>query len=137
MTGRPDSSSTARLARAGFAEPDKAAAALEALTSRGVGDEELVAALALTADPDAALLSLDELVGRLAEPTELQSTFVADPGARHRLLAVLGASPALAEHLMRHPDDWRAAADARLQPPSAPSAPRAGASFETVRLARA
>ena len=119
MTGRPDSSSTARLARAGFAEPDKAAAALEALTLRGVGDEELVAALALTADPDAALLSLDELAGRLTEPAELQNTFIADPGARNRLLAVLGASQALADHLMRHPDDWRAAADARLQPPSA------------------
>ncbi len=118
MTGRPDSSSTARLARAGFAEPDKAAAALESLTSRGVGDEELVAAVALTADPDAALLSLDELAGRVADPAELQSTFVADAGAQHRLLAVLGASPALAEHLMRHPDDWRAAADARLRPPS-------------------
>jgi glutamate-ammonia-ligase adenylyltransferase len=120
VTGRPDSSSSARLARAGFSEPDKAAAALESLTHRGVGDEEeLVAALARSADPDAALLSLDELAGRLAEPTELRSTFTADPGARDRLLAVLGASPALAEHLMRHPDDWRAAADARLQPPSA------------------
>jgi glutamate-ammonia-ligase adenylyltransferase len=119
VTGRPDSSSTARLARAGFAEPDKAAAALESLTHRGVGDEDLVAALALTADPDAALLSLDELAGRLAEPAELHKTFNADPGARNRLLAVLGASQALADHLMRHPGDWRAAADARLQPPSA------------------
>jgi [glutamine synthetase] adenylyltransferase / [glutamine synthetase]-adenylyl-L-tyrosine phosphorylase len=118
VTGRPDSSSTARLARAGFAEPDKAAAALESLTSRGVGDDELVAALALTADPDAALLSLDELAGRLAEPTELQGTFIAEPGARDRLLAVLGASQALADHLVRHPDDWRAAADAHLKAPS-------------------
>jgi glutamate-ammonia-ligase adenylyltransferase len=120
VTGRPDSSSTARLARAGFAEPDKAVAALESLNHRGVGDEdELVAAIALTADPDAALLSLDDLAGRLADAAELRRTFSADPGARDRLLAVLGASPALAEHLMRHPDDWRAAADARLQPPSA------------------
>jgi glutamate-ammonia-ligase adenylyltransferase len=120
VTGRPDSSSAARLARAGFSEPDKAAAALESLTHRGVGDEEeLVAALALSADPDAAILALDELAGRLPEPTRLRSTFAADPGARDRLLAVLGASPALAEHLLRHPDDWRAAADARLQPPSA------------------
>ena len=119
MTGRRDSSSTARLARAGFSEPDKAAAALESLTRRGVGDEEeLVAALALTADPDAALLSLDDLAGRLGDAAELRSTFDADPSARNRLLTVLGASPALAEHLMRHPDDWRAAADARLQPPS-------------------
>ncbi|MEP6760562.1 MAG: bifunctional [glutamine synthetase] adenylyltransferase/[glutamine synthetase]-adenylyl-L-tyrosine phosphorylase, partial [Sporichthyaceae bacterium] len=118
MTGRRDSSSAARLARAGFSDPDKAATALESLTRHGVGDEDMVSALALTADPDAALMSLDGLAGRLTEPAELRSTFTADSGARDRLLAVLGASPALAEHLLRHPEDWRAAADARLQPPS-------------------
>ena len=36
------------------------------------------------------------------------------PGpARERVLAVLGASAALTDHLVAHPDQWRAAVDAR------------------------
>jgi betaine-aldehyde dehydrogenase len=40
----------------------------------------------------------------MAEPAELHRTMAADEGARDRMLAVLGASPSLAEHLIRHPD---------------------------------
>ena len=119
MTGRRDGSGTARLARAGFAEPASAAPALASLIGLGVGDEEdLVAALGLTADPDAALASLEQLASRLPDAKALATAFSEDPGARDRVFAVLGASPALAEHLLRHPDDWRAAGDAQQRTPS-------------------
>ena len=119
VDGRSDSG-TARLARAGFSEPASAAPALESLTGLGVGDEdELVAALALTADPDAALSFLAQLASRLPDPAALTEAFAADAEARDRLLAVLGASPALAEHLLRHPEDWRAATEAQQRTPAA------------------
>jgi glutamate-ammonia-ligase adenylyltransferase len=70
----------------------------------------LLSALGSVPDPDLALLSLariaeavagrpgrDDLAGHLTRP--------GDP-VRDRLLAVLGTSAALGEHLARHPDQW-------------------------------
>jgi len=66
-------------------------------------DEAIVTALAAAPDPDLALARL----ARLPRDDLLLSGLRADPGLRSRLAAVLGMSAALAEHLRRHPADWR------------------------------
>jgi glutamate-ammonia-ligase adenylyltransferase len=96
------------------------------------GGRELVDALAAAADPDLALLTLVRLVeaqgpdsgrantgrselaaGRVSiERSELAARGLLDrlraaPGLRRRLIGVLGASAALGDHLVAHPDEWR------------------------------
>ena len=113
------------LARNGFVDLDRAIAllddpALHALPDGGVGglDEGLLAALGETADPDAALLGLVRLLESLRrhEKQELTDELVAelasDGVGRTRILAVLGASTALVDHLVRHPGHWVDAARA-------------------------
>ena len=68
-----------------------------------------MALLARTADPDQALAELTRLAGR-AGP-ELVAELADDEGTSMRLLSVLGASQALADHLCRHPEQWRELAD--------------------------
>ena len=59
MTRARGSSAEARLARLGFTEPAQAAAALDSGALDGlVDDDDVLADLAATADPDAALLRL-------------------------------------------------------------------------------
>lgn len=73
-----------------------------------------MAELAATPDPDLALLSLVRLLEVAGgEADELVRTLRADRMATSRLLAVVGASSALADHLVAHPTDWRRAAQAR------------------------
>jgi glutamate-ammonia-ligase adenylyltransferase len=94
-----------RLASLGFADADGA----ERLITDGLaldipgGDADLIEALAAAADPDAALAGL----ARLAAEAGLLAALRADPDFRLRLTAVLGASTALADHLARHPGEWR------------------------------
>ncbi|MDG4765099.1 bifunctional [glutamine synthetase] adenylyltransferase/[glutamine synthetase]-adenylyl-L-tyrosine phosphorylase [Solwaraspora sp. WMMD406] len=97
---------------------------------------ELLAALSRAADPDLALRQLHRLVeahqragagatngGRRAfgprPPTDGRATdgpgdettvltaLHADPGLRRRLIAVLGASSSLGDHLVANPDQWQ------------------------------
>jgi len=94
-----------RLAALGFADTATAQRLLSdelALDAAGA-DAELVAAIARAPDPDLALAGLT----KLPRDPELTDGLREDPGLRDRLLAVLGASPALADHLRRHPADWR------------------------------
>ena len=103
----------------------------------GPGAEELIESLALTADPDMALLSLVRLaeVATAAESRPAASPDDVEPGCtptpaallrgllsapdagtrehRHRLLAVLGASQALGDFLVAHPERITALAPAR------------------------
>ncbi|MFL6100024.1 MAG: bifunctional [glutamine synthetase] adenylyltransferase/[glutamine synthetase]-adenylyl-L-tyrosine phosphorylase, partial [Actinomycetales bacterium] len=120
-----------RLARLGFREPARADVllhdpALAGLTDplEDVFDDGLVAALSSTADPDRALLGLVRLMEslaalgaredaagveeRAADPAGLRALLRTGGVVRDRLLAVLGASVALGDHLARHPDDWTA-----------------------------
>jgi glutamate-ammonia-ligase adenylyltransferase len=102
-------SAVAHLARAGFTD---AAAAQTALASLGLTDHDaVVPALAGSADPDLAVTAL----ARVAETADDRAAFLTtlrdDEGFRERLLAVLGASDALGEHLVRHPAQWRLLAD--------------------------
>ncbi|MET8837835.1 bifunctional [glutamine synthetase] adenylyltransferase/[glutamine synthetase]-adenylyl-L-tyrosine phosphorylase [Micromonospora sp. NPDC004540] len=111
-----------RLARYGFAEADGGARAADLLGPDGLGlwrteeqeptDEaagELLAALSRAADPDLALRQLHRLVEaerRDGEKPAVLDALAADPGLRRRLVAVLGASSALGDHLVANPQQW-------------------------------
>ncbi len=119
------SSPEARLARLGFTDTGRVAATLAVLglgldTDRGA---TIVPALAAGADPDLALATLRRIV-EAATPGEVRALLAAlttRPAARRRFCAVLGASAALGEHLVRHPADWYLLADdgAAADPPTA------------------
>jgi [glutamine synthetase] adenylyltransferase / [glutamine synthetase]-adenylyl-L-tyrosine phosphorylase len=89
------------MARFGFWDATTAAAAAERLAL----DEGTLAALSAAADPDLALRTLERLV-EVAGRAPLDG-LVAESGLRRRLIAVLGASAALGDHLVAHPDDWQ------------------------------
>jgi glutamate-ammonia-ligase adenylyltransferase len=59
----------------------------------------LLAALARQAEPDRAFLHFDTLISRQRAGIQLFSLFQRNPALLDRLAAVLGAAPALAEHL--------------------------------------
>ncbi|MFI2422934.1 bifunctional [glutamine synthetase] adenylyltransferase/[glutamine synthetase]-adenylyl-L-tyrosine phosphorylase [Streptomyces sp. NPDC018955] len=113
MTSAPGrrSSTFTRLLRHGFTDPS---AAERLLDSAGLtlvrNDPVLLDALGATADPDLALQGLVRLLevqdGATARQ-ELLDTLIAAKPLRDRLLGVLGASEALADHLARHPGDWQ------------------------------
>ncbi len=123
MTLRRGGSATARLARVGFTEPDRAAALLAEPPLADLvaddGDEPLFTALAASADPDTALAGLGNLLAASTEATAVVSALRDDEDLRNRLTAVLGSSLALAAHLARHPDEWRLLAGPAGARPSA------------------
>ena len=114
--------------------------------------EELIDSLALTADPDMALLSLVRLAeaataaesahrasvggvetGGTTTPAALLCSVMSDPAAgprehRRRLLAVLGASQALGDFLVAHPERLTALAPDRAW--DAPQEPGAGEALQ-------
>ncbi|MCT9010152.1 bifunctional [glutamine synthetase] adenylyltransferase/[glutamine synthetase]-adenylyl-L-tyrosine phosphorylase [Streptomyces rhizosphaerihabitans] len=105
------SSTFTRLLRHGFTDPSAAERLLEGPELAPVrSDPVLLDALGATADPDLALLGLVRLVeAQDTHPAqrELLDTLIAAKPLRDRLLGVLGASAALADHLARHPHDWQ------------------------------
>ncbi|MEU5524148.1 bifunctional [glutamine synthetase] adenylyltransferase/[glutamine synthetase]-adenylyl-L-tyrosine phosphorylase [Streptomyces sp. NPDC047860] len=114
MTSAPGrrSSIFTRLLRHGFTDPSAAERLLDSDELAPVrSDPVLLDALGQTADPDLALLGLVRLLEAQDGATarqELLDTLIAAKPLRDRLLGVLGASEALAEHLARHPSDWQA-----------------------------
>ena len=114
----------AAVARLGFDDParvlrllaDPAVADLISSTDR-IEEHGLAAALSRTVDPDAAALGIVRVMESVARDRELYAEVTAalsTPGpARERVLAVLGASAALTDHLVAHPEQWRAAVEAR------------------------
>ncbi|WP_310963807.1 bifunctional [glutamine synthetase] adenylyltransferase/[glutamine synthetase]-adenylyl-L-tyrosine phosphorylase [Nocardioides terrisoli] len=110
MSPRSDSTRS-QLVRLGFVDPDASAARLAQL---GADPAPLPALLARTADPDQALASLVDLADVVADRDALLEEVAYDEGTAMRLLCVLGASPALAQHLIRHPDQWHELADPSL-----------------------
>jgi len=99
------------LLRHGFADVDRALTELAELGSAG---RELVAILGWSAEPSAALSALLRLADAVEDRDELLAALTADEGTAMRLLCVLGASAALADHLVSHPDHWRVLQDATL-----------------------
>src|SRR4051794_22288168 len=91
-----------RLLRHGFTDPQTAARLLDSPALSAVrSDSVLLDALGATADPDLALTGLVRLVealGRGEQRTLLDTLTTAKP-LRDRLLGVVGASAALADHL--------------------------------------
>ncbi|MFJ9741411.1 bifunctional [glutamine synthetase] adenylyltransferase/[glutamine synthetase]-adenylyl-L-tyrosine phosphorylase [Streptomyces sp. NPDC101166] len=113
MTGPGRRSSTfTRLLRHGFTDPSAAERLLDGGELSAVrNDPVLLEALGRTADPDLALHGLVRLLEAQPGATarrELLDTVIAAKPLRDRLLGVLGASAALADHLARHPRDWEA-----------------------------
>ncbi|MDT0276248.1 bifunctional [glutamine synthetase] adenylyltransferase/[glutamine synthetase]-adenylyl-L-tyrosine phosphorylase [Blastococcus goldschmidtiae] len=112
-----------RLVRFGFEDGERAARLLSHpdlglwdLERNEPADPEagpVVAALARAGDPDLAVRSLHRLVEALDEADDtgdsaasLLARLRGSAPLRSRLLAVLGASSGLADHLAAHPDDW-------------------------------
>ena len=123
-------SRTGHLARLGFADPARADTLLDDPALAGLTDpgdevfaEGLPEALSHVADPDLALLGLVRLMESLGKADlddegsggELIAALRHASAGRDRLLAVLGASSALGDHLVTHPDHWRAVTDATRQ----------------------
>ena len=96
--------STGELVRLGFRDAETA---LPALTSLGDAGAPLLPLLARTADPDQALAALVALAEAVDDRAAMLADLSDDEGTAMRLLSVLGASEALAEHLARHPEQWR------------------------------
>jgi len=89
------------LARMGFTDVPRAERELAALGIAADG-HPLLTALAQAADPGLALAG----VARIAErDAALTGQLTSDPEFCARLVAVLGVSKALADHLARHPED--------------------------------
>ncbi|WP_426363555.1 bifunctional [glutamine synthetase] adenylyltransferase/[glutamine synthetase]-adenylyl-L-tyrosine phosphorylase [Streptomyces sp. E-08] len=103
------SSTFSRLLRHGFTDPSGAERLLDVPELSALrGDSVLLDALGATADPDLALRGLVRLVEAQPETERgtLTTTLLSAKPFRDRLLGVLGASEALADHLARHPRDW-------------------------------
>ncbi|EYR64902.1 hypothetical protein N866_02015 [Actinotalea ferrariae CF5-4] len=113
----------ARLVRVGFVEPGRATTLLQeagllallgadAPTDAPV--DALLDALAGVASPDEALVALTRIASAVVGTAheDLVREAATRPGpVRDRLLAVLGGSTALGDHLVRHPEDVAALAD--------------------------
>ncbi|MFE5299887.1 bifunctional [glutamine synthetase] adenylyltransferase/[glutamine synthetase]-adenylyl-L-tyrosine phosphorylase [Streptomyces sp. NPDC056632] len=109
VPGRRSSTFT-RLLRHGFTDPSAAERLLDLDELAALrGDSVLLDALGATADPDLALRGLVRLVEAqpVADRPTLTTTLLSAKPFRDRLLGVLGASEALADHLARHPRDWQ------------------------------
>ncbi|HVT67883.1 MAG TPA: hypothetical protein VHF26_09055, partial [Trebonia sp.] len=115
MSGARTTSLSGWLARMGFADIPRAERELAALGLAGPEftgpelagpgvtgeDHAVLAALAPAADPDLALAGLAQIAER---DDGLLKGLAEDPAFRARLIAVLGVSRALADHLARHPE---------------------------------
>ncbi|WP_350346744.1 bifunctional [glutamine synthetase] adenylyltransferase/[glutamine synthetase]-adenylyl-L-tyrosine phosphorylase [Agromyces sp. G08B096] len=104
------------LARAGFDDLGRAAEHIRELASAtGVAADELAAAFAGAADPDAAVVAARRLRDRAPGETD---RLLADPAAADRLARVLGASRGLADFFERNPAELALLA-AEPEPPAA------------------
>ncbi len=98
------------LARLGLTEPW----AESTLTALGwwkgdrpvAGAEVIMWALARSPDPDLALRTAERLYAEVPDRAALDAALREDAGLRGRLLALLGSSTALGDHLVTHPDRW-------------------------------
>ncbi|HVL84362.1 MAG TPA: bifunctional [glutamine synthetase] adenylyltransferase/[glutamine synthetase]-adenylyl-L-tyrosine phosphorylase [Pseudonocardia sp.] len=119
------------LARLGFTEPRAGAIVAE----RGWWAEDgadgaagpvadaapIMWALARSPDPDLAVRTVERLFAAAPDAPALDAALRADPVLRGRLLALLGSSTALGDHLVAHPDRWRRLV-AGAPAPAAPAA---------------
>ncbi|GAA1771349.1 bifunctional [glutamine synthetase] adenylyltransferase/[glutamine synthetase]-adenylyl-L-tyrosine phosphorylase [Pseudarthrobacter sulfonivorans] len=90
-----------RLISAGFSDLEKGGRFLAAPELEGLDPERVFAGLQMAANPDVALQSLVRLIEKHPALRELAA---ADPETSEPLYRVLGASEALGEFLIRHPE---------------------------------
>jgi len=113
-------SGAGRLVRLGFVDPRAAVLDLEQCRlwdGDRPADEAaqvVLAALGDVAAPDLAAAALARMVAAAPHPAELLDGLRQRDGLLRRLLAVLGSSVALGDHLVAYPDDWRVLADDEL-----------------------
>ncbi len=144
VTSTRSTSVAGQLARLGFADPARAERFMADPALAGLFDplddvfeDGLLVDLAESPDPDLALLSLVRLMESLrdmarrdpddpdvqhADASHLLQTVRVGGRVRERLLAVLGSSAALGDHLARHPAHWPALTE---DEPAGPQALRA------------
>ncbi|HEY0815701.1 MAG TPA: bifunctional [glutamine synthetase] adenylyltransferase/[glutamine synthetase]-adenylyl-L-tyrosine phosphorylase [Pseudonocardia sp.] len=100
----------ASLARLGLTEPWAEATLTElgwwAGDRPAAGAESVMWALARSPDPDLALRGVERLVAAVPDRTAFDAAIRAEVGLRGRLLALLGSSTTLADHLVVNPDRW-------------------------------
>ncbi|WP_461189837.1 bifunctional [glutamine synthetase] adenylyltransferase/[glutamine synthetase]-adenylyl-L-tyrosine phosphorylase [Arthrobacter sp. Z4-13] len=94
-----------RLISAGFSDLEKAERFLAARELEGLDNDRLFAGLQMAASPDTALQSLVRLIEKHPDLRQLAG---ADPETSEPLYRVLGASEALGEFLIRHPEHLEA-----------------------------
>ncbi|MDJ0320364.1 bifunctional [glutamine synthetase] adenylyltransferase/[glutamine synthetase]-adenylyl-L-tyrosine phosphorylase [Pseudarthrobacter sp. PS3-L1] len=109
-----------QLISAGFSDLEKGERFLAAPELEGLDREQLFAGLHLAANPDTALQSLVRLIEK---HPGLKNLAAADLATSEPLYRVLGASEALAEFLIRHPNHL-SAFDVRVSPEPIQADPR-------------
>ncbi|MDR1825522.1 MAG: bifunctional [glutamine synthetase] adenylyltransferase/[glutamine synthetase]-adenylyl-L-tyrosine phosphorylase [Bifidobacteriaceae bacterium] len=124
QTGGRFVSQEAAYARAGFADGARAGRVAQELAAEGFDLDP--AAFAQVADPDGALLALARIAAR-PEAQEHLVAIIRDQRAQARLLAVLGGSIALGDHLVRHPEHLAVFLEPDVLPDAAPAPEDAGA----------
>ncbi|HEY4008268.1 MAG TPA: bifunctional [glutamine synthetase] adenylyltransferase/[glutamine synthetase]-adenylyl-L-tyrosine phosphorylase [Pseudonocardia sp.] len=83
--------------------------------------EAVMWALARSPDPNLALRAMERLADAAGSGwAELDAALRSDEGLRGRLLALLGGSTALGDHLVSHPGHWRMLATGQAMDPDAP-----------------
>lgn len=95
------------LARRGFSDSPKALRLVEQAGLDAGADTEVLTSLAAAADPDQALLGLLRVLEVSPDPDDVLLALRQESDLRARLCRILGASTALTDHLVRHPEDWR------------------------------
>lgn len=81
------------------------------------GADPVLAALSRSPDPDLALRAIERLAAAAGSDwADCDTTLRSDARFRGRLLALLGTSTALGDHLITHPDRWRRLATSPLDP---------------------
>ena len=112
MSEQRPTSLTAQLVRRGFADPSEAAQILDEMGM--LESEDFADALATAADPDQALRAIHRLVGAGVNIQDI----AADEAWFAALVAAVGMSAALADHLARHPGSVERLRGVALRAPS-------------------
>src|SRR5690606_8668459 len=87
---------------------------LAALVRLGPAADELAHLVGSAADPDQAAAYLADIADKVPDRDALLQALTDDEGTAMRLFAVLGASSALGDHLLRHPEHWHDLTDPSL-----------------------
>jgi glutamate-ammonia-ligase adenylyltransferase len=104
-----------QLSRWGFVDPAAAVQVIEHLAEQSLPPiDSLLSHMASVADPDGALRGLARVLEASSSPRLLVEALDANDVYAARLLAVMGESRALTDHLVRRPDDCALLADLDL-----------------------